>query len=249
MIYYKSKTPLFQAGAKIPLDIDLFLRQKRSKELKLQKEDRDNQFVAGYEPKSDAVKASNLARIQRTPDIKQDINTASDRNAFENRYKQAEWDKNKWGYAEDAATTLEVGNFIPHPITQAVGKVGAIASAALAARKAKLAYDKGDYTNTALNLGSMALSAKLGSTVSGSSNILKSNTGDRFERLFSRKGMTPPNIRNGVDLGSRPTRVISPYVNIYQQKFGQTAGQLAQNRALLGLSASDYATDFSTKNK
>jgi hypothetical protein len=148
---------LVQQGGTVSRDLDKFLKTRFKKELENQKQDKANQFNSNYVPTSDKYKKQLQERIKNTSQLKQDTSTEKDRESNKERHDQKEWDSKRWGIYENIATTAELGNFIPHPVAQVVGKVGSIASATLATRKAKLAYDNEDYENIGLNLGMVGL--------------------------------------------------------------------------------------------
>lgn len=60
--------------------------------------------------------------------------------------------------ALDVATDImQIGNFIPFPVTQGIGKVGNVAGVAIDTYQGLKALDQGDYGNAGLNLGSALL--------------------------------------------------------------------------------------------
>ena len=237
---------MLQPKKPISKDLDKFLKSKFKKELDNQKKDELNQFKPDYVPASNKYKKQLQERKDNTPQLKQDNSTEKDKEFNKNYHNQKEWDAKKWGIYENIATTAELGNFVPHPAAQAVGKVGSIASAALSARKAKLAYDNEDYVNMGLNLGMMGLSGKIGSTTFAK-NTVKGKNLDSFEKLISPKEFKS-NMINGIEIGRMETKV-PPYINVLNKKSGQNTLDLAKNRALLGVAGTDYLTDFNTKEE
>lgn len=224
-------------------ELDKYLKSFFKQELEKQKQDENNPFKP---PISNKYKRQLQESINNTPQLKQDNSTEKDREFNKNYHDQKEWDAKKWGIYENIATTAELGNFIPHPVPQAVGKAGSIASVALAARKAKLAYDNEDYVNMGLNLGMMGLSGKMGSTTFAK-NTVKGKNLDSFEKLISPKEFKS-NIVNGYEIGRMETNVPS-YINVLNKKSGQNTLDLAKNRGLLGVAGADYFTDFNTKQE
>jgi hypothetical protein len=237
---------MLQPKKPISKDLDKFLKSKFKKELDNQKKDELNQFKPDYVPASNKYKKQLQERKDNTPQLKQDNSTEKDKEFNKNYHNQKEWDAKKWGIYENIATTAELGNFVPHPAAQAVGKVGSIASAALSARKAKLAYDNEDYVNMGLNLGMMGLSGKIGSTTFAK-NTVKGKNLDSFEKLISPKEFKS-NMINGIEIGRMETKV-PPYINVLNKKSGQNTLDLAKNRVLLGVAGTDYLTDFNTKEE
>ena len=225
-------------------NFDKLLKDLYKKQQSLEKIDEENQFKSNYVPQSLKYQKQRKTLDNKKTELKIDSSTAKDKDFNKNIYDQKEWNDKKWGYAEDAASIAELGNFVPHPVAQGVGKAGAIASAALSARKAKLAYDNEDYVNMGLNLGMMGVSAGLGSkTISRSTPKLSKL--DSFERAIAPKSFES-NIINGIEIGRNKINVPS-YINVLNQKSGQSSGNLLLNRGALGSVGIDLNTDFSTE--
>ena len=227
-------------------ELDKYLKSSFKQELESQKQDEINQFKSNYTPTSNKYKKQLQERNNNTSQLKQDNSTEKDKEFNKNYHDKKEWDSKKWNVYENIATTAELGNFVPHPVAQAVGKAGSIASVALSARKAKLAYDNQDYVNMGLNLGMMGLSGKMGSTTFAK-NTVKSKNLDSFEKLIAPKEFKS-NIVNGYEIGRMETKVPS-YINVLDKKSGQSVIDLNKNRALLGVAGADYSTDFNTKQE
>jgi hypothetical protein len=222
---------------------DTILKNSYKKQLSLEKIDEENQFKSNYTPQSIKYQKQRGELNSRKQDIHQDNQTLKDKEFNKNYHDKKEWDEKKWGIYENIATTAELGNFVPHPVAQAIGKVGSAASVALSARKAKLAYDNKDYLNTALNLGMMGVSSSIGNTAIAK-NAIKNKSLDSFEKLISPKEFKS-NIVNGFEIGRIETKVPS-YLNVLNKKSGQNIVDLNKNRALLGITGVDYSTDFNT---
>ena len=100
---------------------------------------------------------------------------------------------------------MQLGNFIPHPAGQFVGKLGSWGSAALNGLQAYDAYDQGNYGDMAVNIASAGLGAYLGGRGRGytrdMSNTVPGSMADRIASLGSRSGTyrpltATPNLRN-----------------------------------------------------
>lgn len=225
-------------------NFDKLLKDLYKKQQSLEKIDEENQFKSDYIPQSLKYQKQRKNLDNKKTELKTDSSTTKDRVFNKNIYDQKEWNDKKWGYAEDAASIAEFGNFIPHPVAQSVGKAGAITSAALSARKAKLAYDNEDYVNMGLNLGMMGVSAGLGSKTLSRSTPKLSKL-DSFEKAIAPKSFES-NIINGIEIGRNKINVPS-YINILNQKPGQSTGNLLLNRSAIGAVGVDLNTDFSTE--
>lgn len=134
----------------------------------------------------------------------------------------------KWEYAEQAASIASLGNYIPHPAAQAVGKAGAAVGVALSARKAKMAYDEKRYLDMSGNLGMMLAEGAIGAGVFKRSSKFAKN--DKLVGKF-------------VDHSSKRTS----YINVAHQVNKQSKLGLAANRSslgFLGLDMSNPSFDF-----
>jgi len=121
---------------------------------------------------------------------------------------------------------MQLGNFVPHPIGQAIGKAGNVAGGWLDAYQAADALDKGNYGDAAINLASVALPMALGS------NTFKRNS------KYLQKGQ-PLNFLKGKER----VNYIEPFTNVK----GMTNKSLMANRALLGTLGAETVYD-SKKN-
>ena len=210
--------------------IDTILKSAYNKEKKNQLLDESNVFKTDYTPTSNKYKKQRESLNNKVTTVKSDTATSKDRQQNKDIYDEKEWDKNKWGYVEDAASIAEFGNFIPHPVAQSVGKAGAIASAALSAKKAKLAYDNEDYVNMGLNLGMMGVSVGLSSKTLNVSTT-KASKLDAFEKAIAPKTFKS-NIINGIELGRNITDVPS-YINVLKHQPLQNQFFLVMHQFLL----------------
>ena len=181
--------------------IDTILKSANNKEKKNQLLDESNVFKTDYTPTSNKYKKQRESLNNKVTTVKSDTATSKDRQQNKDIYDEKEWDKNKWGYVEDVATVAELGNFIPHPVGQAIGKAGAITSTGLAIRKAKKEYDKGNYKNAAINLGFAGVSAVL-SSKSLPVNTPKLSKLDKFEKIIAPKSFKSMNLNKPIYFSS-----------------------------------------------
>ncbi len=128
--------------------------------------------------------------------------------------------------ADIATDLMQLGNFIPHPIGQSIGKAGNIIGGWLDAYQAANALDEGNYGDAAINLASVALPMALGS------NTFKRNS------KYLQKGQ-PLNFLKG----KKRVNYIEPFTNVK----GMTNKSLMANRALLGTLGAETVYD-SKKN-
>lgn len=137
------------------------------------------------------------------------------------------------GYADVATDVMQLGNFIPHPAGQAVGKVGNLAGMIVDGLQGADEAYKGNYLNAGINLASVALPVALGS------------------KTFRRPAM---NLRPGDPLYSLTEQATKPYVlNLakpstdYLELFTKVKkmkdNSLLFNRALLGALGAETAYD------
>lgn len=89
---------------------------------------------------------------------------------------------------------MQLGNFIPLPPAQLVGKIGNVAGAAIDTYQAVNDYDKGNYGDMVGNLGSAALGIALGSKGYKRDmwNTTPGSTAEKIAKLGSREGTYRP---------------------------------------------------------
>jgi hypothetical protein len=140
-------------------------------------------------------------------------------------YEEAESNKlkNKLLQAADVATDLmQIGNFVPNPVGQSIGKVGNVIGGWLDAYQAANAFDEGNYEDAAINLASVALPMALGA------NTFRRNS----------KYLQPGQPLNFLK-GSKRVNYIEPFTNVR----GMTNKNLMVNRALLGTLGAETVYD------
>jgi hypothetical protein len=137
-----------------------------------------------------------------------------------------EMDKSLIKSADVITDLMQLGNFVPHPMGQSIGKAGNIIGGWLDAYQAADALDKGNYGDAAINLASVALPMALGS------NTFKRNS------KYLQKGQ-PLNFLKGKER----VNYIEPFTNVK----GMTNKSLMANRALLGTLGAETVYD-SKKN-
>jgi hypothetical protein len=123
--------------------------------------------------------------------------------------------------ADVVTDLMQLGNFIPHPIAQAVGKAGNYLGAGVDAFQAGMETRKGNYDNTAMNAASVVLPNFLASkTFRRNSKYLQ--PGQPLYPLSPQAGILPG--------GYTRTNYIEPFIKVR----GMTDKNLLANRALLG---------------
>jgi hypothetical protein len=153
------------------------------------------------------------------------------RNATNKKYPSAqemsggpfqEMDKSLIKGVDVATDLMQLGNFVPHPVGQSIGKAGNVIGGWIDAYQAADAYDKGNYGDAAINLASVALPVALGSSA------FKRNS------KYLQKGQ-PLNFLKGKDR----VNYIEPFTKVK----GMTNKSLMANRALLGTLGAETAYD------
>lgn len=129
--------------------------------------------------------------------------------------------------ADIATDLMQVGNFIPHPMAQGVGKAGNILGSGVDLAQALMSARQGDYLDAAINLGSVGLAGGLASST--------------FRR--NSKYLQP----------GQPLYALSPqafgslsrtnYIEPFRKVGKMTDKNLLANRALLGLIGAETVYD------
>jgi hypothetical protein len=128
--------------------------------------------------------------------------------------------------ADVVSDVMQLGNFIPHPVGQAIGKVGNVAGAAIDAYQAVDDFSQGDYTGAAINAASVALPKFLG------------------DNGFKRNAKYLPKTNIFKDVNNR-----TMFNNVVNQTRHQTPEQLLANRALLGSLGAETIYDSQSNYK
>ena len=130
--------------------------------------------------------------------------TASDIERSDYYRKQKEL-RDKLKNVDVVTDIMQVGNFIPHPIAQAIGTVGNLLGAATDVTQAGMDFGDENYGNMVMNLGSAALSGYLGSKGRGYTrdmfNTVPGSMADKIASFGSRSGnyrplTALPNLKN-----------------------------------------------------
>jgi len=129
--------------------------------------------------------------------------------------------------ADIATDLMQIGNFIPHPMAQGVGKAGNILGSGVDLAQALMSARQGDYLDAAINLGSVGLAGGLASST--------------FRR--NSKYLQP----------GQPLYALSPqafgslsrtnYIEPFRKVGKMTDKNLLANRALLGLIGAETVYD------
>jgi hypothetical protein len=139
------------------------------------------------------------------------------------------------GYADVATDIMQLGNFIPHPTAQAVGKVGNIAGMIVDGLQGADEAYRGNYLNAGINLASVALPTLLGAnTFRRSAMYLR--PGDPLYQLTeqARRAANSP-----INLTKSTVDYIEPFTKVKKM----TNNSLLWNRALLGALGAETAYD------
>jgi hypothetical protein len=151
--------------------------------------------------------------------------------------------------ADVATDVMQVGNFIPHPIGQAIGKVGNVLGGWLDSYEAINALNEGNYGDAAMNAASVALPMVLGAKGYRRDmwNTEPGSVADRIASLGNREGryihLTPPN-----RLKNNP--VIKEGVNFNRSLLGALGAETAYDSYQNGGEMSFYQNglDWTPKN-
>jgi hypothetical protein len=91
---------------------------------------------------------------------------------------------------------MQLGNFVPHPLFQTIGKVGNWGGSAIDAYQAAEAYDEGNYSDMAINIASAGLGAYLGGKGKGytrdMNNTVSGSVANKIANLGSKSGSYRP---------------------------------------------------------
>jgi hypothetical protein len=127
------------------------------------------------------------------------------------------------GYADVITDAMQAGNFIPHPIGQAVGKIGNMLGSGVDAFQAGMETRKGNYDNAAINAASVALPTFLGF------NEFRRNS----KYLKPGQPLYPFSPQANLPSGTRNIPRVN-YIEPFTKVKGMTDANLMANRALLG---------------
>lgn len=238
-----------QKGKKIykETDRDSFEPRQRinTKEILAEGEDRKSFLKKGLISNPSSAVYKNLKKSGERngiqPNVSQDSRTSTQKEIDKNKGNQKEYRKN---VKEKGLKTLEiasdiaqVGNFIPNPAAQTIGKVGNYAGAAVDAYKAYENVQDENYGEAALNVADLALPLSLESKAfKRSSKYIK--PGDPMYSL------TPQSKGNVFGKGSR-----TDYIDVTKATKGMTNINLAANRGVLGYLATDTYGDATETNE
>jgi hypothetical protein len=139
------------------------------------------------------------------------------------------------GYADVATDVMQMGNFIPHPIAQAVGKVGNIAGMIVDGLQGADDAYRGNYLSAGINFGSAVLPSFLGAnTFRRPAMMLR--PGDPLYPLTEQA-------RRAVNSPINLTKSSVDYIEPFTKVKGMTNNSLLWNRGLLGALGAETAYD------
>jgi hypothetical protein len=117
---------------------------------------------------------------------------------------------------------MQVGNFIPHPYAQGIGKAGNWLGAGIDAYQAGRNLYEEDYGNAAMNIGSAALPYYL----SKQGYLRPMQQVNNYKGKYRALGYLP-----GTSAATR--KAISPYINANRRVFGSLIGETAYDAGLI----------------
>jgi hypothetical protein len=139
------------------------------------------------------------------------------------------------GYADVATDVMQMGNFIPHPIAQAVGKVGNIAGMIVDGLQGADEAYRGNYLSAGINFGSAVLPAFLDANIFRRSAMML-RPGDPLYPLTEQA-------RRAVNSPINLTKSTVDYIEPFTKVKGMTNNSLLWNRGLLGALGAETAYD------
>jgi hypothetical protein len=240
----------FQEGGEIPMaqNGSLSSRQKRGIELLLKdtenaKKDEKELKSKGQikNPKSIKYKNQKKELQKRMTDVHQDNRTDYVRELDEEKGKAKEFKRklkeNILKPADVATDVMQLGNFVPHPIGQTIGKIGNIGGAAIDAYQAADDVNEENYGSAAVNIGSLILPMGLeAKTFRRNSKYLQPG---QPLYPFSPQANLPANATFSQMLNIPKVSYIEPFTKVR----GMTDASLLANRALLGTLATETLYD------
>jgi hypothetical protein len=131
------------------------------------------------------------------------------------------------GYADVATDVMQLGNFIPNPIAQTIGKAGNLAGTFIDAYQAVSDVYKGNYTSAGINAASAILPSFLGA------NTFRRNS----------KYLTPGQPLYSLSPQAKGSLDRVNYIEPFNKVKGMTDKSLMYNRALLGALGGETAYD------
>jgi hypothetical protein len=133
---------------------------------------------------------------------------------------------------------MQLGNFVPNPIGQTIGKIGNIAGVGLDAYQTYDALSEGNYTDAAINAGSVFLPMGLDSkTFRRNSKYLQPG---QPLYPFSPQANLPANASMSMRINAPQVNYIEPFTKVK----GMTDTSLLANRALLGTLGAETVYDI-----
>lgn len=137
-------------------------------------------------------------------------------------------------YTDNIANVAQLGNFIPNPIAQTVGKIGSGVSTGIDLIQAGMSLNNGDYKSAALNAGWAFLSNRLGA------NSFKRNS--KYLKPGQPMYYTSPQFFGQLNSNGLPLR--TRYIEVFNKTRHMKPGDLSINRALLGGLGAESLYDY-----
>ena len=213
--------------------------------------------VAGSAPSKGKYAKKTMASAQKGDNIKKDATdiAASDKIAQLQLLESPEYQYRKYlesqpqlrqapgrgeelmrkglGYADVATDVMQLGNFIPNPIAQTIGKAGNLAGTLIDAYQAASDVYKGNYTSAGINAASAVLPSFLGANTFRR-NTMNLRPGDPLYSLTQKAGKPYT-----IDLNKTDT----DYLELFSKVKGMKDKSLMYNRAFLGGLGAETAYD------
>ena len=137
-------------------------------------------------------------------------------------------------YTDNIANVAQLGNFIPNPIAQTVGRIGSGVSTGIDLVQAGMSLNNGDYKSAALNAGWAILSNRLGA------NSFKRNS--KYLKPGQPMYYASPQFFGQLNSNGLPLR--TRYIEVFNKTRHMKPGDLSINRALLGGLGAESLYDY-----
>jgi hypothetical protein len=174
-----------------------------------------------------------ISKVKKQPELRQDYRNnyekEHDRKKGQKIEDKKQFKKNVIAPLDVATDIMQLGNFIPNPIAQTIGGIGNAAGMAIDAYQAYDDLSEGNYTNAAINAGSVLLPMGLDSkTFRRNSKYLQPG-----QPLYP---FSPQARNNFIDRAH--------YIEPFNKVKGMTDASLLANRALLGTLGAETIYDI-----
>jgi len=183
-----------------------------------------------------------ISKVKKQPELRQDYRNnyekEHDRKKGQKIEDKKQFKKNVIAPLDVATDIMQLGNFIPNPIAQTIGGIGNAAGMAIDAYQAYDDLSEGNYTDAAINAGSVLLPMGLDAkTFRRNSKYLQPG---QPLYPFSPQANLPANASMSMRINAPQVNYIEPFTKVK----GMTDTSLLANRALLGTLGAETVYDI-----